>query len=465
MHEKRYRISYTNTIDFIRKITCFFIYKEYNDKDFIKITIIDLNQKKVEEAEEKFDVMGVVGNGASYQVQMEAGVMDAELLIAVTGADELNLLCCLIAKKAGKCQTIARVRNPIYSKEVNFIKRQMGLSVVINPELAAAQEISKLLRLPYAKKVDTFARGRVEMVKFRMHPELHMDGLKVADILSKMKCDVMICGVERLKERKVVIPNGDFILRDGDLVSMMAVPRETAKFFKKMGIPTHQVKSTLIVGGGMIAFYLAKQLLEMRVDVRIIEQNKERCEMLSEELPDATILQGDGTDKEFLLEEGLAHTESLVALTNMDEENLMLALLARKYSEAKLVAKVNRIHFEEVIDDLDIDSIIYPKNLAAEHIVRYTRAMQNSLGSNVETLYKVMDGAAEALEFVIREESHVTNRTLRELSLKDNLLVCYISRFGKLKMARGQDMLKVGDSVIVVTTHKGLNDITDILKY
>ena len=212
-----------------------------------------------------------------------------------------------------------------------------------------------------------------------------------------------------------------------------------------MGIPTHQVKSTLIVGGGMIAFYLAKQLLEMRVDVRIIEQNKERCEMLSEELPDATILQGDGTDKEFLLEEGLAHTESLVALTNMDEENLMLALLARKYSEAKLVAKVNRIHFEEVIDDLDIDSIIYPKNLAAEHIVRYTRAMQNSLGSNVETLYKVMDGAAEALEFVIREESHVTNRTLRELSLKDNLLVCYISRFGKLKMARGQDMLKVGD--------------------
>ncbi|MFR5316470.1 MAG: NAD-binding protein [Sellimonas intestinalis] len=275
----------------------------------------------------------------------------------------------------------------------------------------------------------------------------------------------MICGVERLKERKVVIPNGDFILRDGDLVSMMAVPRETAKFFKKMGIPTHQVKSTLIVGGGMIAFYLAKQLLEMRVDVRIIEQNKERCEMLSEELPDATILQGDGTDKEFLLEEGLAHTESLVALTNMDEENLMLALLARKYSEAKLVAKVNRIHFEEVIDDLDIDSIIYPKNLAAEHIVRYTRAMQNSLGSNVETLYKVMDGAAEALEFVIREESHVTNRTLRELSLKDNLLVCYISRFGKLKMARGQDMLKVGDSVIVVTTHKGLNDITDILKY
>ena len=292
-----------------------------------------------------------------------------------------------------------------------------------------------------------------------------MDGLKVADILSKMKCDVMICGVERLKERKVVIPNGDFILRDGDLVSMMAVPRETAKFFKKLGIPTHQVKSTLIVGGGMIAFYLAKQLLEMRVDVRIIEQNKERCEMLSEELPDATILQGDGTDKEFLLEEGLAHTESLVALTNMDEENLMLALLARKYSEAKLVAKVNRIHFEEVIDDLDIDSIIYPKNLAAEHIVRYTRAMQNSLGSNVETLYKVMDGAAEALEFVIREESHVTNRTLRELSLKDNLLVCYISRFGKLKMARGQDMLKVGDSVIVVTTHKGLNDITDILKY
>ena len=427
------------------------------------ITIIDLNQKKVEEAEEEFDAMGIVGNGASHQVQVEAGVMDAELLIAVTGSDELNLLCCLIAKKTGKCQTIARVRNPIYSKEVNFIKRQMGLSVVINPELTAAQEISQLLRLPYAKKVDTFARGRVEMIKFRMNPELHMDGLQVADIISKMKCDIMICGVER--QGQVVIPNGDFVLKNNDLVSMMAVPKETAKFFRKMGIPTHQAKSTLIVGGGTIAYYLAKQLLEMRVDVRIIEQNKERCEMLSEQLPEATILQGDGTDKEFLLEEGLMHTDSFVALTNMDEENLMLALLARKYSNAKLIAKVNRIHFEEVVDELDIDSVIYPKNLAADHIVRYTRAMQNSLGSNVETLYKILDGQAEALEFVIREDSSVTNQRLRDLPLKDHLLVCYISRYGKLKMARGQDMLKVGDSVIIVTTHKGLHDITDILKY
>ena len=427
------------------------------------ITIIDLNQKKVEEAEEEFDAMGIVGNGASHQVQVEAGVMDAELLIAVTGSDELNLLCCLIAKKTGKCQTIARVRNPIYSKEVNFIKRQMGLSVVINPELTAAQEISQLLRLPYAKKVDTFARGRVEMIKFRMNPELHMDGLQVADIISKMKCDIMICGVER--QGQVVIPNGDFVLKNNDLVSMMAVPKETAKFFRKMGIPTHQAKSTLIVGGGTIAYYLAKQLLEMRVDVRIIEQNKERCEMLSEQLPEATILQGDGTDKEFLLEEGLMHTDSFVALTNMDEENLMLALLARKYSNAKLIAKVNRIHFEEVVAELDIDSVIYPKNLAADHIVRYTRAMQNSLGSNVETLYKILDGQAEALEFVIREDSSVTNQRLMDLPLKDHLLVCYISRYGKLKMARGQDMLKVGDSVIIVTTHKGLHDITDILKY
>ncbi|OUQ46697.1 MULTISPECIES: Trk system potassium transporter TrkA [Oscillospiraceae] len=427
------------------------------------ITIIDLNQKKVEEAEEEFDAMGIVGNGASHQVQVEAGVMDAELLIAVTGSDELNLLCCLIAKKTGKCQTIARVRNPIYSKEVNFIKRQMGLSVVINPELTAAQEISQLLRLPYAKKVDTFARGRVEMIKFRMNPELHMDGLQVADIISKMKCDIMICGVER--QGQVVIPNGDFVLKNNDMVSMMAVPKETAKFFRKMGIPTHQAKSTLIVGGGTIAYYLAKQLLEMRVDVRIIEQNKERCEMLSEQLPEATILQGDGTDKEFLLEEGLMHADSFVALTNMDEENLMLALLARKYSNAKLIAKVNRIHFEEVVDELDIDSVIYPKNLAADHIVRYTRAMQNSLGSNVETLYKILDGQAEALEFVIREDSSVTNQRLMDLPLKDHLLVCYISRYGKLKMARGQDMLKVGDSVIIVTTHKGLHDIADILKY
>lgn len=426
------------------------------------ITIIDLNQKKVEEAAEDFDILGVVGNGASYQVQMEAGVKEADLLIAVTGADELNLLCCLIAKKAGKCQTVARVRNPMYSREVNFIKRQMGLSVVINPELTAALEISKLLRLPYAKKVDTFARGRVEMIKFRIHPELHVGGLKISDIPQKMKCDVMICAIER--KGQVIIPGGDVALEDNDLVSMMAVPKETARFFKKIGIKTHQVKSTLIVGGGTIAYYLAKQLLEMRVEVRIIEQRKERCEELSELLPEATILQGDGTDKELLLEEGLKHTEAFVALTNMDEENLMLAMLARKYSDAKQIAKVNRIHFEEVIDDLDIDSVIYPKNLTADHITRYTRAMQNSMGSNVETLYKILDGKAEALEFVIREESKVTGYPLAELRLKDNLLVCYISRNGKLKIARGQDDLRVGDSVIVVTTHKGLDDITDILE-
>lgn len=426
------------------------------------ITIIDLNQKKVEEAAEDYDIMGIVGNGASYQVQMEAGVKEADLLIAVTGADELNLLCCLIAKKAGKCQTIARVRNPLYSKEVNFIKRQMGLSVVINPELTAAQEISKLLRLPSAKKVDTFARGRVEMVKFRLHPELQVGGLQIADIPKKLKCDVMICGVERKGE--VYIPGGDFVLEDEDLVSMMAIPKETSKFFRKVGIKTHQVRSTLIVGGGTIAYYLAKQLLEMRVEVRIIEQKKERCEELSELLPEAVILQGDGTDKDLLLEEGLKHADAFVALTNMDEENLMLAMLANKYSNAKQIAKVNRIHFEEVINDLDIDSVIYPKNLTADHITRYTRAMQNSMGSNVETLYKILDGRAEALEFVIREESKVTGIPLMDLPTKDNLLVCYISRNGKLKMARGQDELQVGDSVIVVTTHKGLHDITDIVE-
>ena len=428
-----------------------------------ELTMIDKNPQKIQQICESIDIMGSCGNGASIQILSEAGVEEADILIAVTGSDELNLLCCQIAKKVSQCHTIARVRNPVYHREVHFLRKKLGISMIINPEFASAMEISRLLRFPSAIKRDTFSKGRVELLKFKLLPEFKLSGLSVADIMDKLKCDILICGVER--QGQVVIPNGDFVLKNNDMVSMMAVPKETAKFFRKMGIPTHQAKSTLIVGGGTIAYYLAKQLLEMRVDVRIIEQNKERCEMLSEQLPEATILQGDGTDKEFLLEEGLMHTDSFVALTNMDEENLMLALLARKYSNAKLIAKVNRIHFEEVVDELDIDSVIYPKNLAADHIVRYTRAMQNSLGSNVETLYKILDGQAEALEFVIREDSSVTNQRLMDLPLKDHLLVCYISRYGKLKMARGQDMLKVGDSVIIVTTHKGLHDITDILKY
>lgn len=426
------------------------------------LVLVDTSIERMQSISEDLDALKLIGNGASINIQMEAGVETADVLIAVTESDELNLLCCLIAKKAGHCNTIARVRNPVYSHEIGFIKEKLGISVIINPELAAALEISRILRFPSAIKIDTFAKGRVELLKFKIKAEFSLNGLSVMDIDSQFRCDVLICGVER--GDMVAIPDGNFILRDDDTVSILATPGNSMKFFRKIGIQTNQVKNTMIVGGGTIAYYLAKQLTAMRIKVKIVEKEKKRCEQLDELLGDALIVNGDGTDKRLLLEEGLKEAESFVTLTNMDEENILLSLFAKDNSKAKLVTKVNRIAFDELISKMDIGSTIYPKYITADIIVRYVRAMHNSIGSNVETLYHILDGRAEALEFTIKEESAVIGIPLMDLDLKDNLLIGSIHRNNEVHIPRGQDSILLGDTVIVVTTHEGLHDIRDILK-
>ena len=426
------------------------------------VVIMDASAKRMQDIPENIDAMRIVGNGASIQAQMEAGVNEADILIAVTGSDELNLLCCLIAKKAGKCSTIARVRNPVYSKEINFIKERLGVSMTINPELTAATEIARLLRFPSAIKIDTFAKGRVELLKFKIRPQFKLDQLAVSALQNTFKRNILVAVVVR--EDNVYIPNGDFILKDGDLVSIIASPQNAANFFQTIGLKTNQVRNCMIVGGGTIAFYLAKELLSMKIPVRIVEKDPARCELLSQELPHATIICGDGTDRKLLLEEGLCTAEGFVSLTNMDEENLMLALFAKDQSSAKLVTKVNRLAFDEIIERLDIGSVVYPKYLTADYILQYVRAMQNTIGSNVETLYQILDDRAEALEFAIHEESPVTDTPLMELNLKDNLLIGCIHRRERVFIPRGHDSIQVGDTVIIVTTQVGLQDIRDILK-
>ena len=426
------------------------------------VVIMDASAKRMQDIPENIDAMRIVGNGASIQAQMEAGVNEADILIAVTGSDELNLLCCLIAKKAGKCSTIARVRNPVYSKEINFIKERLGVSMTINPELTAATEIARLLRFPSAIKIDTFAKGRVELLKFKIRPQFKLDQLAVSALQNTLKSNILVAAVER--EDNVYIPNGDFILKDGDLVSIIASPQNAANFFQTIGLKTNQVRNCMIVGGGTIAFYLAKELLSMKIPVRIVEKDPARCELLSQELPHATIICGDGTDRKLLLEEGLCTAEGFVSLTNMDEENLKLALFAKDQSSAKLVTKVNRLAFDEIIERLDIGSVVYPKYLTADYILQYVRAMQNTIGSNVETLYQILDDRAEALEFAIHEESPVTDTPLMELNLKDNLLIGCIHRRERVFIPRGHDSIQVGDTVIIVTTQVGLQDIRDILK-
>lgn len=435
---------------------------EQLQEENIDLTLVDTREHKLNELSDDIDALAIVGNGASINTLMEAGIESTDILIAVTNSDELNLLCCLIAQKTSKCHTIARVRNPIYSNEIGFIRERLGLSAFINPEYAAAMEISRILRFPSAMKIDTFARGRVELIKFKVEPEFGLDGLSLSKISDKYHFDMLFCAIEN--SNGIEIPNGDSVVHDGDLVSVMTTPRNAALFFQKIGLKTTQVRDAMLIGGGTISYYLARMLAEMKISVKIIEKDKARCEVLCELLPDATIICGDGTDRSLLLEEGLRQAEAVVTLTNMDEENIFLSLSARKYSNAKLVAKVNRLSYDDVIDELDLGSVIYPKYITADYILQYVRAMQNSIGSNVETLYHILDNRAEALEFRIRESSAVVGVPLAELNLRKNLLVACINRRNEIRIPRGQDTIQIGDTVIIVTSNRGLRDITDILE-
>lgn len=427
------------------------------------ITVIDRKPEAIQQITNIADVRGVVGNGASFEIQMDAGIDTADLMIAVTDADEVNLLCCLIAKKAGGCQTIARVRNPVYHHEIHHIKDELGLSMVINPEWAAAMEMARLLRFPSAIDIDTFANGRIELLRFQLEEQNPLCNNKIKDLHMLSRCEVLICIVERGNE--VLIPSGEVELKAGDMISVVASPVNASRFFKTIGIETNQVKNTMIIGGGKISFYLAKRLLEMGIQVKIIEKDRDACERLCEILPKAMIINGDGTDRELLAEEGLAKAEGFAALTNMDEENVMLALYAKSMSKAKKITKVNRNTFDTIIGSLNIGSLIYPKHITSETILQYVRAMQNSIGSNVETLYRLVDGNAEALEFVIKGKSEVTDIPLQELQLKPHILVCAINRKGKIIIPKGQDCIQEGDSVVIITTDCGAyKDIRDIMK-
>lgn len=425
------------------------------------VTVVDTNKPRVEHISETYDVMGIVGNGASIATLYEAGIEEADVFIAITGSDELNLLCCMFARKAGHCHTIARVRNPSYSHELEFIKKQIGISAIVNPEMAAAVEISHLLRFPGASKIDTFADGRVRLIKCALTEAQGMNGMAIQEISTRLGSDVLICAVERGSE--VLIPNGNFVLRNGDQVTFLATQEKAREFFQKIHLPVRPVKNALIVGGGAIAFYLSQELLKNKVRVRIVERDPARCLQLAEELPEAQILNEDGSNRDFLLSEGLGSTEAFVALTNIDEENVLLTLFAKKHSQGKLVTKINRLEFDDIISGLELGSIVYPKYMTCDFIVQYVRALQNEAGNNVKTLYRILDDRVEALEFTVHEESEATGVPLSRLRLKKNLLLCCIMRGSQILIPRGGDEIRVGDNVIVVTLEHGLHDLRDIV--
>lgn len=426
------------------------------------ITVIDTNPVAVRRVCEFSDVMGVNGNGVVHSVQKEAGIEYADMFIAMTGSDELNLLCCLIAKKASKCKTIARVRNPDFISERGFIKEKLGISMIINPELETANEIARLFSIPSAIDVDTFARGRVELLKTVLPDNSPLAGKMIKEAMGKLSGKTLICAVEHGNE--VVIPSGDTVLYGGDKISFIASHKEAGHFFKKAGISKYKIKTIIIVGGGRISYYLAKKLNEIGFRVKIIEKDKDTCELLSTILPrDVVIINADGSDQRMLLEEGIDDADGFASITGIDEENIMLSLFVQSNFKAKTVTKINKLNFEGIIDRLSVGSVVYPKYITSEMILSYVRALENTTGSNVQTLYNIIGGKAQALEFNVRSESAVVGVPLYQLNLKKNLLLCCISRHGKIIIPGGQDSIRIGDTVIVVTTNKGLNDLKDIL--
>ncbi len=432
-------------------------------KEGHNITVIEEKSSVVQSAVNNLDVMGIVGNGASYSIMKDAGIESADLMIAVTNSDELNLLCCLIAKKAGNCHTIARVRNPVYKKEINFIKEELGLSMVINPEEAAAAEAGRLLKLPSATKIETFARGRAELVRLVIDENSRLCDLALKDIPSDLKKHVIIAVVSRGND--VFIPDGNFVLRAGDEITIFGSSKSTTIFFKKLGLASAKVHSTIIIGGGETGYYLAMQLLALGIKVTIFEKDPVRCKELTDLLPQALIINGDGTDKDMLLEEGVMGTESFVSLTNLDEENIMLSMYVKSINpKAKLITKVHRVNYGEIIGSLNIGSIIYPKFITADRIVQFVRGMSASKDSNIETLYKLNDDKVEALEFIVRNGSPVIGVPLSQLKFKKGILIACINHYGEIISPTGDSVIRDRDSVIVVTTLTGLKDISDILE-
>lgn len=426
------------------------------------VTVIDVSAEKVRMVTNRYDVMGIVGNGATVSVQQEAGVADADLFIAVTDSDELNLLCCLLAKKEGDCQTIARVKNPEYAKETSYFSDEMGIAMVINPEYAAAEEIARVLRFPSAMKIEPFGKGKVELVQFRLQASNPLVGLSVKEVMSKWNINVIFCTIERGEE--AYIANGDFVFAEKDVVSIVATPKNANEFFAKTHSKGHAVKNVMVVGGGVITHYLCEILQRSGIAMKIIEKDYKKCEELATRWSKADVIYGNAVDRDLLKEEGIETAGAFVALAALDEENILLSLFAKEVGVEKFVTKINRIDYDNVIAKLDLDTVICPKNIATDGIVRYVRATKNAKGSNIETLYNVIRDEVEAAEFIVKDGSPVVGIPLSELQFKPNVLIASILRGDKVLTPHGYDTIEVGDSVLIVTKDLSLNDIADVLE-
>ena len=427
-----------------------------------QIVAIDRNEKKLMDLQNSFDVLCLAGNAADRKVLLEAGVGTADLVIAATNSDEVNMLCCLLAKKLGTSHTIARVRKHELADEIDMFAEDMGLSMTINPELYAAQEIFSVLRFPGLMSVESFGHGLFQMVEFRLSEDGPATSMTLNELSRKYNSKALVCAIRR--DGNTVIPDGNATLRAGDFISFAAEPKETEHFLKLCGIKSRMPKHVIIIGAGMIAYYLIRMMREVGMKPVVIENNQANAETLNQAIPKVLIINADGTDRDILGEEGLDSADAFIALTGTDEINMLMGMYAFREGVPKVVTKVSKSSMLDLIDMDRVGSVVCPRDIVASRIISYVRAKENAGGSDVETLYRIAQGTAEALEFVVYEEhGSITGTPLKDLKTRDGVIICAILRKGAVIIPRGDDTIEQGDHVVIATTIKQLSDLSMIL--
>ena len=425
------------------------------------VTLIDSDLHVLNTSVERYDLMGVHGNCASKSVLLRAGVMEAELLIAATSADEINLLCCTTAHGLNpKLHTIARIRNPEYADQIHDMRDVFGLSLTVNPEKQAAQEIERLLKYPGFLRRDIFAKARAEIVELRIDNKSKLRDVSLMEMNAIVKCKVLVCAV--LRDGKAVAPKGNFVLREGDRIFVTAPTNNLATLLKNLGIVTRRVRNVILCGGGRVSYYLASLLEKDGMNVQIIESDRNRCTELATLLPDTTIIHGDGTDQDLLNSQGLSQCDALVSLTGVDELNMIMSLYGMKQNVPLVITKLSRMDNRSIVDSLSLGSVVCPKELCCNTIVRYVRAMQKQTGAAL-SLRTIADGQAEAIEFLVDKHTRNCGIPLKQLKLKSDVLVAMINRGAYTEIPSGDSYFRAGDSVVVVTSGQGtLQDLNDI---
>lgn len=440
----------------VGSVLCEELATEEND-----IILIEKNETRLENLISRNDISGIVGNGASFDLQQEAGVDTCDIFIAVTPQDEVNIMACILAKKMGARYTIARVRNPEYSSHFDYVRESLGVNLMINPELESARNIARIIKFPTVLSLQSFADNRVELIEVEVTRESLLSGLSLVDFRTRFG-DTLVCVIRRKEE--TIIPSGRDQLMVGDHVYVIGNKKNIRKFYKVVRPKKNHVNSALIIGGGRLTYYVIEFLKEYRMDIKVIERNREVAEELSASYPNVEVILGDGTDQEILQQEGIENYNAFISLTGVDEENIVVSLYAQQQNVNKVITKVNRELLLKIFDPLGMESIITPKRVIANTILGFIRSLGNTSVSNVEALYRLADNEAEAIQFKVKATSKVINIPLEKLETKANLLIAYIIRDRKLIIPSGQDSIKENDRVIIVTKDKYFDDIDDIMK-